>query len=85
MNIFSVYVFVKQKQTKRNKGFNFDNKYFSQNLDDFRKSMQNTYWLSQKAKQLEHDSSKGILGLSQEGGKHFFHSPPPPPCQGFRK
>ena len=30
--------------------------------------MQNTYWLSQRAKQLEYDSSKGILGLNQEGG-----------------
>ena len=70
--------------TKSLKGFNFDNKYFSQNFDDFRKSMQNTYWLSQKAKQLEDDSSKGILGLSQQGGITFF-SPPPPPCQGFRK
>ena len=47
----------------------FDNKYFSQNLDDFRKSMQNTCRLSQKAKQLEDGSSKGILGLRQEGGE----------------
>ena len=42
--------------------------------------MQNTYRLSQKAKQLEDDSSKGILGLSQEEGggvNHiFFHSSP---------
>ena len=65
MNIFSLYIIVKQKQSKSNNGFNFDNKYFSQNLDDIRKSMQNTYWLSQKAKQLEDDSSKGILGLRQ--------------------
>jgi len=40
--------------------------------------MQNTYWLSQKAKQLEDNSSKGILGLSQERGGViiFFHSSP---------
>ena len=36
--MFSLYIIVKQKQTKSNKGFNFDNKYFYQNLDDFRQS-----------------------------------------------
>ena len=77
MIIFSLYVVIKQKQTKSNKGFNFDKKYFSQNLDDFRKSMQITYWLSQKAKQLEDDFRKGISGLSQEGGGITFFSLPP--------
>ena len=49
VNIFYLYVIVKQNQTKSNKGFNFENTYFSQHLDDFRKSMQNTlYWLYQK-------------------------------------
>ena len=37
-------------------------------IESFRKSMQNTCRLSQKAKQLEDGSSKGILGLRQEGG-----------------
>ena len=57
------------------KGFHFPINLCSQNLDDFRKSKQNTYWLSQKAKQntywlsqkakqLEDNSIKGILGLS---------------------
>ena len=66
MNVFSLYIIVKQKQTKSNKGLNLDNKYFSQNLDDFRKSMQNIYWLSKKQNKLEDNSCKGIPGLSQD-------------------
>ena len=56
-----MYVIVKQTQTKNNKGFNVDNKFVSQNWEDFLISIQNIYWLSQKVKQLEDDSSKGIL------------------------
>ena len=51
-----------------NKGFHFLIIFFPQNFDYFRKSMQNTYRLSQKAKQLEDDSiARVVLGLSQEG------------------
>ena len=50
-----------------------------------RKSLQNLHRLSQKAKQLKDDSSKGILGLSQERGggvnSIFFPPPPPPPSK----
>ena len=44
--------------------------------------------LSQKAKQFEDNSTKGILGLSQEEGggiDNIFFPPPPLPFQGFRK
>ena len=40
--------------------------------------MQNTYRLSQKAKQLEDDSiARVVLGLSQEGVNNIFFTPPP--------
>ena len=56
-----------------NKGFRFLIIFFPQNFDYFRKSMQNTYRLSQKAKQLEDDSiARVVLGLSQEGVNNIF-------------
>ena len=84
MWILCISLYNKNKQKKIRVSI-FDSKYYSQNLDDFRKSMQNTYWLYQKVKQLEANSSKGILGLSHEGGNNIFSLLPPPPCQGFRK
>jgi len=47
--------------------------------------MQNKYWLSQKAKQLEDNSSEGILGISQEvgGGVIFFSLLPPLSLSGI--
>ena len=52
-----------------NKGFHF--KFFSQNFDDFRKSMKNTNRLSQKAKQFEDDFSRGGSRIKPKGDDSF--------------
>ena len=49
-------------------------------MDDFRKSMQNTYWLYQKAKQLKDDSSKVDSRIKpRRGGNNIFFTPPTSP------